>query len=79
MLLKHIGKITDGLAGYRPRVVGAGTVLACEFLYLDFGFYNWFELFFCMLELGFLHFYILGWYPSFFMIDDESGASTHVL
>jgi len=77
MLLGHIEKRADSLERCRLGVLGVGTTPMCEFLYLDLGFRNWFG--FSVLELGFPHFYVLGWYPSFFIFGNESCASTHVL
>jgi len=63
MLLGHIGIRADGVERSRLGVPVVGTALVYEFLYLGLGFRNWFG--FYVLELGFLHFYVLGWYASF--------------
>jgi len=77
MLLGHIGIRADGLERCKLGMRGVGTAPIYEFPYLDLWFRNWFGS--CVAILGFPHFYVLGWYPSFLIFGDESCAFMHVL
>jgi len=72
-LSRHIGTRASGLARCRQGMLGTGTAYSYEFLYLDFGFRNWFG--FCIGILGFPHFFCFGLVPKFSL----SLAMNHVL
>jgi len=63
ILLGHIGKRADGLARCRLGMLGVGTAPACEFLYLDLWFRNWFG--FLYWNIGISAFFCFGLVPKF--------------